>query len=365
MQTKTKTLIAATVAACFLGGTGAFVVGERQAQARVAATFVPPAALPPAPAPATISTASGTATEPALDIRAKLERAAAGWRQNTEPRLRRRALEALDALSPAEVPVALEYLASVKAELGLHQALGERIAILWGASEPTKALTWLSGDDGLPRDQRNNPMQAMLTDWSRREPKDALAWWQAVTDSLQFPIAEDAFERLQDVIHHGWAVKDPAGYAATLPELPHFRALEHHAEPDAEQRLLALATAAADPASREATVAAIRAMEHDGTKSAAVLMAGMVLGLTDLKAAESLVLDTPFASSALREELIGATAVMSVQMNIRSTAEAAEWLGTHAGKDAALRVLDGFAKGRMDEEELAALREMKTAIEKR
>jgi RNA polymerase sigma factor (sigma-70 family) len=365
MQTKTRLTLAAALAACLLGGSGAFWAGQSRAEARGKALF---AELPPATASARLAATTRPApatpaADQALDIRAKLERAVAGWRANTEHRLRLQALEIVDTVAPEDVPIALEVLASVKDDYGLHLALGKRIAMLWGAQEPEPALKWLV--TGLPREHRGEPIQAILTGWSERNPQAALGWWQGVMDSLDFPIPENQFEGFEQVIYSGWANHDPVALAKQLPEIASAEDLERHEGTVVEKQLMGLATAAVSPATRDATLAAIAAVPVDGTRAAAAGVAATMMNVSDAAVARDFVLSLKFADPSIRAELLGETAMVGVMMQQQSPDEAVAWLRTHADDATARRAVEAFLEGQGEEElgELAA--ELRVALEKK
>jgi RNA polymerase sigma factor (sigma-70 family) len=362
MHTKTRLTLAAALAACLLGGSGAFWVGKSRAEARgeVLLAVSQPAVI--RPGTAAVPAGAPAAAAPALDIRAKLERAVAGWRANTEHRRRMQALEIVDALAPADVPIALEVLAGVKDDYGLHLALGKRIAMLWGAQEPEPALKWLVTE--LPREHRGEPIQAILTGWSERNPQAALAWWQEVMDSLDFPIPENQFEGFEQVIYTGWANLDPVSLAKQLPEIASAEDLESHLGTAVEKQLMGLATAAVNPATRDATLAAIAAIAADGTRAAAAGVAVTMMNVSDAAVARHFVLSLKFTDPSIRTELLGETAMVGVMMQQQTPDEAVAWLRTHTDDATARRAVEAFVESHGEEElgELAS--ELRAALEK-
>ena len=252
------------------------------------------------------------------------------------------ALEVLDSLAPEDVPVALEVLATVKSDYGLHLALGKRIAILWGATEPEPALKWLVGE--LPREHRGDPMQAILTDWSQRTPQQALAWWQGVTDSLDFPIPEDAFERFESVIYSGWAAQDPASLVASLPALDSLEAIQHSEGIPGSEKFMGLATAAVNPATRESTLAAIASIQSEGTRAAAAGLTAMMMNVADASAGRAFLVSLPFSDASIRGDLLGQAAMAGVMMQQQSPSEAVAWLRQHTDEATSRRVVEEFVK---------------------
>jgi RNA polymerase sigma factor (sigma-70 family) len=366
MQTKTRLTLAAALAACFLGGSGAFWAGKSRAEARGeglltearAAAAAASASAPP------VAPVVGAAT-PAIpaDIRAKLEQAVAGWRSAGEHRLRMQALEVVDALAPDEVPVALEVLATVKDEYGLHLELGKRIAILWGAREPEPALKWLAGE--LPREHRGSPMQAILTGWAKHDPQAALGWWQGVVDSLEYPIPENQFERFEDVIYSGWAAHDPGALAAQLPEIGDAAEFERLEGTGVHKQLMGLAGAAIDPATRDATLAAIAAIPTDGTRAAAAGLTSMMMNVSDAEAGRAFLLSLKFEDPSIRADLLGQAAMAGVMMQQQTPVEAVAWLRAHTDEATARRAIEDFVTEQGEEEIGDLASELRAALEQR
>jgi len=376
MHTKTRFTLAAALAACFIGGAGAFWAGKSRAEARgepLLAAARSTAADRAASLPDAAVTAAATTPSLAapLDIRTKLEQAIEGWRANTEHRLRMRALQVVDQLSPEEVHIALEVLATVKDDYGLHLALGKHIAMLWGMHEPAPALQWLISE--LPREHRGDPIQAILTEWSQREPQTALSWWQGVMDSLEFPIPENAFERFESIIYTGWATHNPASLAAALPEMATVDEMERYEGTVVEKQVMGLATAAVNPATREAALAAIAAIPSEATRAATAGMTATMMNVADATAGRNFLLSLPFSDPAIRGDLLGNAAMMSVMMHQESPSEAVDWLRQHTDDATARTTVESFLKeataeeqepeDRQHFEELAA--EMRAALEKR
>jgi hypothetical protein len=364
MQTKTRFTLAAALAACFLGGSGAFWAGQSRAEAR-GENLLAEARAAAAAAAATASTVVPVvgAMAPAIpdDIRTKLLQAVAGWRSASDHRLRMRALEVVDALAPDEVPVALEILARVKDDYGLHLELGKRIAVLWGAREPEPALKWLVGE--LPREHRGNPMQAILTDWAKHDPQAALGWWQGVTDSLEYPIPENQFERFEDVIYTGWAEHDPGALAAQLPEIADAGAFERLEGTTGHKQLMGLAGAATDPATRDATLAAIAAIPTDGTRAAAAGLASMLMNVSDVEAGRAFLLSLKFDDPSIRSDLLGQAAMAGVMMQQQTPDEAVAWLRAHTDEAAARRAVEAFVTEQGEDEIGDLASELRAALE--
>ena len=357
MQTKARLTVAAGIAACLLAGSGAFFAAKSSAEAAgedtsLAATAAP---LPGLARPAPVSSAPPAAPAPtvAASLREKLKRAADGWRANTDAGKQARALEALDALAPGEVAEALHYLETLKPEYGLHLALAKRIARLWAAHEPVPALQWLTS--ALPREHRGEPMSGIVEDWSRRDPPATLAWWQGVMDSLEFPIPEDAFERLSEKIYAGWASHDPAGLVATLPAHEEIQHAAKSADPTWGNKIMGLTAASADPGARAAVLRAVADIPSEGTRAAATGMIATMMGATDLSAAQQCVLAMELSDPQQRGELLGEVAMSWVNMRAQSPAEAVAWLRTHAGDVAARTAVEKLIRDnpRADSDDLA------------
>lgn len=360
MHTKSYlTLTAALVAAALCGGSVAFFTGKSRAEARGHALIAAAESRHSADStlPHSVVSAARSRTEVAAlpyGVRAKLEQAAHGWRANSDYALRMNALEVLDGLSPDEVATAQTWLTSIKAEDGLHLALAKRIAVLWGKSEPGPALQWLTGE--LPREHRGDPMQAILEGWSRRDPKAALAWWEGVRDSLNYPIPENAFERFETLIYSGWAVQDAASLAATLPQWEHPRNIEENEGSPGHAQMMALATAAADPRTRAPALAAIAGIASDGTKAAAASLTAMMMNGSDAAAGRDFLLSLEFSDAAIRRGVLGPAAMMGVMMQQQAPAEAVAWLRQHTDEATTRKVVEDFVSehGGGDLAEIAA-----------
>jgi RNA polymerase sigma factor (sigma-70 family) len=341
MHTKSRLSLAAGLAACLLAGSSAFWVGKSRAITRGEAAL---AAVQPAPSSGRAEPGASLTVRPmaALDIRSKLNQAVAGWRANSDYRLRVAALEVLDSLAPEEVPVALEVLAGLKSDYGLHLALGKRIAILWGEKEPTPALEWLVGE--LPREHRGDPIQAILTGWSEREPEASLAWWQGVMDSLQFPVPENQFEGFEQVIYSGWAVHDAGSLAAQLPAINGPDDLENHQGTPVEKQLNGLATAAVNTSTRETALAAISAIPNEGTRAAAAAVTAMMMNVSDAAAGRDFLVSLPLSDPEMRNDLLGGAAMMGVIMQQQTPEEAVAWLRSHTDEATVRKSVESFLK---------------------
>ena len=344
MQTKSRMVLGAAVAACFLAASGGFWVGKSRAEARGMAGGVPApeVAVTVVRPPAEPSGGVVAAAVQRLDIREKLARAVAGWRGSEKYPDKVKALEVLDALSPEDVPVALEVLSTVKDDYGLHLALGKRIAILWGAREPAPALQWLVGE--LPREHRGEPIQAILADWSKREPVEALAWWEGIAESLDFPVPEDQFERFEQVVYSGWAINDPDSLARQIPEMASPDEVERLEDESVGMKLMGLATAAVDPATRAATLAAIARIQSEGARAAAAGTAATMMNVADAAAGRDFLDSLRFEDASIRADLLGGAAMMGVIMQQQSAEEAVGWLRGLTDEATARRVVDDFLK---------------------
>ncbi|MFN0128653.1 MAG: RNA polymerase sigma factor [Verrucomicrobiales bacterium] len=369
MQTKSRITVAAAIAACLLGGVSSFWVGQSRAAARGEALIAAAqadrsrqSAGLDRPAEATGGLAA-SAPSAALGIREKLEQAIAEWRSRTEYTERMRALEIIDRLEADDVPIALEVWGTVKGDYGLSLALGKHLAVLWGQQTPQPALAWISRE--LPREHRGEPMQAILTEWSLREPQAALAWWQGVMESLEFPIPEDAFERFESIIFTGWASNDPAGLAATLPEISDSKLVDAFHESPADARVLGLATAAVNPRTRDAVLSAIAAIPSEATRAAVAVRTAVMMNVADAEASLQFLTSLPLSNPVLRGDALGSVALMGVMMQQQSPAEAVAWLREQTDDANARRAVERFLQSYAGEVDDDLPTQLRTALESR
>ena len=366
MQTKSRLALVSAAAVCLLGGTGAFLDGKSDAFAEATARLHMTSAAPVTPSRAIIpptgprSGSPGARTAPAPeDLRTRLDRIVAAWRAAPDRRERMIAIDLLDRLPVSEVPDALEYLESLRSEYGLFLDLGKRIAVLWGAAQPAPSLQWLTAT--LPREHRGEPMQAMLTAWAAREPEAAVKWWQNVVDSLDFPIAEDAFERFEPVLYTGWASKDPAGLIASLTSSSGWENDGIGPESPVHAKVLGLATAAANPTSRTAVLDSIRAVEAEPARASLAMHATLALSTSDPEAARGWVTSLKFQDPTHRNHLLGETAMIHTVMQAMAPAEAVAWLRRHTDAATVTETIDRFARENDDPDRTELIDELRTA----
>ncbi len=365
MQTKTRLTLAAAVAACFLGGTGAYVAGKSQAEARGEALL----AAATAPQPPTVEvlrsppvSPATPAPAPALTLQEKIDQAITAWRATTDESLRTKALLIIDALSPEEMPAAQAAVAKIKAEYGLHLALAKRVALLWGRTGPAPALAWLTTE--LPREHRQEPMRAILENWARHDHTAALAWWRGVAESLDFPIAEDAFEQLDADIYTGWAATDPVSLVAALPEVPDIKALKSDPSPTVSAQLTGLATAASRPETREAVLAAIAAIKSDGTKAAAAGMVTVMLGMIDPAACGQFSESLTFTDPAIRGEYLTSSVLFRVGMGSLEPEAAIATLLTKTDEATVRNAIEEFARDNPEGATSPKIKALRAALDK-
>lgn len=369
MQTKSRITVAVAMAACLLGGVGSFWVGQSRAAARgealIAAAQADRSRVLSELDRSAVTPGGPTVAAPSapLGIREKLEQAIAEWRSRTEYTDRMRALEIIDRLEADDVPIALDVWATVKDDYSLSLALGKHLAVLWGQQAPQPALAWVSRE--LPREHRGEPMQAILTEWSLREPQAALAWWQGVMESLEFPIPENAFERFESIIFTGWASNDPAGLAATLPEVSDPDLVDPFQEGPADARVLGLATAAVNPRTREAVLAAIAAIPSEVTRAAVAARTAVMMNVADAEASRRFLMALPLSNPVMRGDVLGSVALTGIMMQQQSPAEAVAWLREHTDDANARRAVEKFLQSYAGEADDDLPRQLRTALESR
>lgn len=328
MHTKTQIALAAA-AACLVAGTGSFFAGRAEGKARaehrLAQTQGSAFAEGSSAAAKPFSTPGAFLAVPAealpQDIAGKLAKASADWRAATDEKERTQAFSIIGALTADEIPTARAFLESIREENALFLGLSEKVLPLWAAHQPEAALAWLT--EHLPRPRRQKIMERILEEWGGRDHAAALAWWRRVMDSLDFPVAENAFSKFDQMVFSGWARSDPGGLIAALRDENDSTRQEYQGE--AEDALMLVA---ADPNMRPELIKALSALPSDAEKMTFYLKSVGPLMVIDSATMREMALAFPLEKKENRDDLLVMTAFAPMLISGDEN-EAIAWLRQH------------------------------------